>query len=102
MKHVVLLLLLSFVSLSFAATRKIPEKVLKFDTTIVSDTIVSIDTLQITKSYNDTSLYVKSDTLVRYSPRFTRSRRLVTPVSKDSLEPKKLEVKKPEIKIEKK
>ena len=39
-------------------------KVIKPDTTIKRDTIISYDTLVITKTYRDTSIYLKSDTAI--------------------------------------
>jgi len=66
MKRVLLVALLCALSVG-AKERKVPESVIKLDTvvTVKVDTTrtVMTDTLKITKTYNDTSILVKSDTV---------------------------------------
>jgi len=67
MKKVALFLMISSAVIC-AGLRSSTEKVVKADTTVIikTDTIyqVKYDTIRITKTYRDTSLLVKSDSLI--------------------------------------
>jgi len=62
MNFVKLLVILCLATCVYPKT--VVEKVVRPDTTIRKDTIVRYDTLVITKTYRDTAIYVKSDTVV--------------------------------------
>jgi hypothetical protein len=59
---------------AIAISKPVVTKILVPDTTFKIDTLVSIDTLIVTKHYRDTSVYVKSDSIKAKGTKIIRGR----------------------------